>query len=139
MQELDDLKVIVTNSFNQMNEAIKKTTDNLKELTARSTQENTHLNSPTRAETILKLSSPKAVSGMDAELLAKIEKYTQEANEIMKANYLKDIWNFEDLHKDNLAPSYIHRVRNRIVKHIQVVGDSFVLTNSQNDNIDIYA
>lgn len=55
---------------------------------------------------------------VDAEVLAKIEKYTLEANEIMKANYLKEIWSFEDLHKDHLAPSYVHRVRNRIVKHI---------------------
>lgn len=75
-QELDDLKVIVTNSFNQMNEAIKKTAYNLKEVTARSTQISNHVNSPTRAETILKLGSPKAVPSVDAELLAKIEKYT---------------------------------------------------------------
>jgi hypothetical protein len=59
-----------------MNEAIRKTADNLKEVTARSTQMTTHMNSPTRADTLLKLGSPKAVPSIDAELLAKIEKYT---------------------------------------------------------------
>ena len=61
-----------------------------------------------------------------------------ETNEIMKANYLKDVWTFEDLHRDNVAPSYIYRVRKCVVRHIQIIGDSFLLINSVNDNIDIF-
>ena len=35
----------------------------------------------------------------NVEVLQKIEKFTQDANEIMRQKYLKNIWTFEDLHE----------------------------------------
>merc|ERR1719330_1626688 len=46
--------------------------------------------------------SPKSGSGIDLngiEVLQKIEKFTQDQNEITRQKYLKNIWTFEDLHE----------------------------------------
>jgi len=33
------------------------------------------------------------------EVLTKIQKATQDANELIRQKYLRDVWRFEDLHK----------------------------------------
>jgi len=70
--------------------------------------------------------------------LARIEKYALEASEMIKTKQLNGVWTFEDLHKEYETPSFVYRVRNCVVRHIQVVGDSFLLTNGENDNIDVF-
>lgn len=52
------------------------------------------------------------------EVLTKIQKATQDANELMRAKYLRDVWKFSDLHKEDEAPSYIHRIKGHEIKHI---------------------
>ena len=54
-QELDDLKTIVNNCFEQINQSFQKAQLSLAEANAKSTQL-----SPTRATTTLALNSPKA-------------------------------------------------------------------------------
>jgi hypothetical protein len=97
--------------------------------------------SPSRVLTNLVIGSPKnkANSVVDDANLQLMTKAAMETNEIMKANFLKDVWTFEDLHRDHDAPAYIYRIRKCVVRHIQTVGDSFILVNSLNDNVDIFA
>ena len=73
------------------------------------------------------------------EILSKIQKATQDANELMRQKYLKDIWSFEDLHSDDDAPAYVHRIKNYEVKHIQTIGENMLLINNQQENIDVYS
>lgn len=47
-----------------------------------------------------------------------VRRYAQDANEVTKFKYLKDVWTFEDLHQGDIAPAYIHRIRNCEVKHV---------------------
>lgn len=75
----------------------------------------------------------------NVEVLQKIEKFTQDANEMMRQKYLKNIWTFEDLHESSATPSYIHRIRNTEVKHLQTIGETLLLMNNKNDNIDVFS
>ena len=36
------------------------------------------------------------------------------------------------------APSYIHRVRNTEVKHIATIGETLLLVNNKDENVDVY-
>ena len=86
--------------------------------------------------------SPRSNIGFDLsniEVLQKIEKFTQDQNEITRQKYLKNIWTFDDLHEKNTTPSYIHRIKNTEVKHIQTIGETLLLVNNKTDNIDVYS
>ena len=63
-------------------------------------------------------------------MLTKIQKATQDANELMRQKYLREIWRFEDLHKEDEAPAYVHRVKGQEVKHIQTIGEGILLMNN---------
>lgn len=73
------------------------------------------------------------------EVLSKIQKATQDANELMRQKYLRGIWQFSDLHKEDEAPAYVHRIKGHEVKHIQTIGEGIVLMNNASDNIDVYS
>ena len=72
-------------------------------------------------------------------VLARIERFTADANEIARDKYLSQIWKFEDLHKANSAPAYVHRLKNTEVKHMGTVGEKLVITNNAQDNVDVFA
>jgi len=72
-------------------------------------------------------------------VLEKIERFTAEANEIARDKCLSKIWKFEDLHKADAAPAYVHRLKNVDVKHMGTVGEKLVITNNSKDNVDVYA
>jgi len=73
------------------------------------------------------------------EVLTKIQKATQDANELMRQKYLREVWQFSDLHKEDEAPAYVHRIKGHEVKHIQTIGENIVLMNNSSDNIDVYS
>ena len=72
-------------------------------------------------------------------VLARIERFTADANEIARDKYLSQIWKFEDLHKADAAPAYVHRLKNTEIKHMGTVGEKLVITNNAQDNIDVFA
>jgi hypothetical protein len=47
------------------------------------------------------------------------------------------VWKFEDLHKMDAAPEYIHRVKSEI-KHLGVTGENLILVNNPDENVDVY-
>ena len=57
---------------------------------------------------------------------------------MMRQKYLREVWRFEDLHKEDEAPTYIHRVKGHEIKHIQTIGDEILIVNSADDNVDVY-
>jgi hypothetical protein len=67
-----------------------------------------------------------------------IEKHTSQTRDIIKTNYLKDVWTFEDLHREHEAPAFVYRMRKCVVRHINTIGENFMIANSANDNVDIY-
>ena len=71
-------------------------------------------------------------------ILAKLETLTQDVNEMMRDNYLKKVSTFQDLHNPKLPPSYVHRV-NCEIKHMSAVGDTYIITNDEKENISLYA
>ena len=71
-------------------------------------------------------------------MLQKIQRFTQDANEMMRANYLQNIWSFQDLHKMDQAPAYIHRIRQSEIKHCATIGETLVIVNNKDDNVDVY-
>lgn len=77
--------------------------------------------------------------GDNNSVLARIERFTADANEIARDKYLGQIWKFEDLHKADAAPAYVHRLKNIEVKHMGTVGEKLVITNNAKDNVDVYA
>lgn len=91
------------------------------------------------------LMSPNAKGGAaqldlgSIEVLTKIQKATQDANELMRQKYLREIWRFEDLHKEDEAPAYVHRVKGHEVKHIQTIGENILIMNNKEDNIDVFS
>ena len=87
------------------------------------------------------MKSPRAadIDFNKIEILSKIQKATQDANELMRQNYLRDIWRFEDLHKEAEAPAYVHRIKGHEVKHIQTIGENILLMNNKEDNIDVFS
>ena len=68
----------------------------------------------------------------------RIERYAQDIDEMLRYKFLKNVWKFEDLHKEHAAPSFIHRLPKLDIKHINTVGDSLLITNSKDSNVDIY-
>ena len=50
---------------------------------------------------------------------------------------MQNVWHFEDLHKPESAPEYIHRIKCEI-KHMASVGDQMVITNNAEDNVDVF-
>jgi hypothetical protein len=66
-----------------------------------------------------------------------IERYTQDANDLMRTQFLQNVWHFEDLHKPESAPEYIHRIKCEI-KHMASAGEKIVITNNAEDNVDVY-
>ena len=73
------------------------------------------------------------------EMLTEIKRVTQDANELMRQKYLREVWHFSDIHKENEAPAYIHRMKGMEVKHIQTIGENVLMMNSKDDNIDVYS
>ena len=73
------------------------------------------------------------------EVLTKIQKATQDANELIRQKYLRDVWRFEDLHKADEAPAYVHRIKGHEVKHIQTIGENIMIMNNKEDNIDVFS
>lgn len=71
--------------------------------------------------------------------LSKIEKYTQDASDIIRENYLAHVWNFKDLHKPDVAPAYIHRLKDVEIKHMHSIGEHLLITNNDENNVDVYA
>jgi hypothetical protein len=57
---------------------------------------------------------------------------------MLRYKFLKNVWKFEDLHNEHAAPSHIHRLPKLDIKHINTVGDSLMITNSQDANVDVY-
>ena len=55
----------------------------------------------------------------------------------MRSAFLQNVWHFEDLHKPESAPEYIHRIKCEI-KHMASVGDQMVITNNAEDNVDVF-
>ena len=58
---------------------------------------------------------------------------------MMRSRYLREVWRFEDLHKEDEAPTYVHRVKGHEIKHIQTIGDDILIANSKDDNVDIFS
>lgn len=52
------------------------------------------------------------------EMLSQIKRAQLDANEMMRQKYLREVWRFEDLHKADEAPAYVHRIKGHEVKHI---------------------
>ena len=71
--------------------------------------------------------------------LSKIEKYTQDASDIIRENYLAHVWKFSDLHKPEAAPQFIHRIKDNEIKHMGSVGEHLLIVNNQDNNVDVYA
>ena len=57
---------------------------------------------------------------------------------MMRANYLKNIWSFADLHQMDQAPSYIHRIKGTEIKHLATIGETLLIVNNKEDNVDVY-
>ena len=57
---------------------------------------------------------------------------------MMRQKYLREVWRFEDLHKADEAPAYVHRIKGHEVKHIQTIGENILVVNNKEDNVDIY-
>ena len=72
-------------------------------------------------------------------MLTEIKRATQDANELMRQKYLREVWQFSDIHKENEAPAYVHRMKGFEVKHIQTIGENVLVMNSSNDNVDVYS
>lgn len=71
-----------------------------------------------------------AIGGADSiASLAQIERYTQDANELMRTQFLQNVWHFEDLHKPEAAPDYIHRIKCE-VKHMASNGEKIIICNN---------
>ena len=155
-RELDDLKAIVSNSFTQMGRSFSRQLELVKaeaqqygrvaagkDLAAKDGHSAFYRGQPRIAAGIVSTQlSPKSGSGIDLngiEVLQKIEKFTQDQNEITRQKYLKNIWTFEDLHEKNTTPAYIHRIRKTEVKHIQTIGETLLLMNNKSDNIDVFS
>jgi len=51
---------------------------------------------------------------------------------------LKNVWQFEDLHKQDETPAYIHRIRKAEVKHVNAISETLIITNNAQDNIDVF-
>ena len=73
------------------------------------------------------------------EVLNKIQKATQDANELIRQKYLRDVWRFEDLHKEDEAPAYVHRIKGHELKHIQTIGENVMIMNNKEDNVDVFS
>ena len=43
------------------------------------------------------------------------------------------------MHREHEAPSFVHRVKGYEVKHIQTIGESFLLVNNKSDNVDVFS
>lgn len=52
---------------------------------------------------------------------------------------MREVWRFEDLHKENEAPGFVHRIKGYEVKHIQTIGETWLLVNNKSDNVDVYS
>lgn len=72
-------------------------------------------------------------------MLKQIRDAQQDANDMMRKKFLQRVWQFEDLHKPEEAPAYIHRIKGYEVKHIQTIGDNLLLVNNAQDNIDVFS
>ena len=57
----------------------------------------------------------------------------------MRQKYLREVWTFADLHREHEAPSFVHRIKGYEVKHIQTIGESFMIVNNKTDNVDVYS
>ena len=57
----------------------------------------------------------------------------------MRQKYLREVWRFEDLHKEHEAPAYVHRIKGYEVKHVQTIGETWLLVNNKSDNVDVYS
>jgi len=55
----------------------------------------------------------------------------------MRSAFLQNVWHFQDLHKPEAAPEYIHRVKCE-VKHMSSAGEKMVITNNSEDNVDVF-
>lgn len=51
---------------------------------------------------------------------------------------LQNVWTFDDIHNSEMAPSYIHRIRNVELRHFATVGDSFLLVGNPEENISVF-
>ena len=152
-RELDDLKMIVANCFDQLSKSLGRQIDIARQEAAQfskvALQE--HASSTlgnrqrglNREDSLSVMLSPSAgikhLDPANLEVLNKIQKATQDANELMRQKYLREIWKFEDLHKEHEAPAYVHRVKGFEVKHIQTIGESILLMNNKEDNIDVFS
>ena len=134
-RELDDLKMIVANCFDQLSKSLgrqieiaKQEATQMQKIAMQADQAAASFGSKQRgindASQLSLLMSPKSVGATpqldleSIEVLTKIQKATQDANELMRQKYLRDIWQFTDLHKEDEAPAYVHRVKGHEVKHI---------------------
>ena len=55
----------------------------------------------------------------------------------MNTRLLWDVWKFEDIHREDFAPSYVHTVKAE-VKHVNFVGEGLMIVNNSDENIDVY-
>ena len=89
-------------------------------------------------ETQQNISQFPQVNGVDMAALTRIERYAQDVDEMMRTQFLNNIWKFEDLHKEYGAPSFIHRLPKVDIKHINTVEGELLLTNNKDQNVDVY-
>jgi hypothetical protein len=57
---------------------------------------------------------------------------------MLRHKFLKNVWKFEDLHNEHAAPTFIHRLPKTDIKHINSIGDSLMITNSSDSNVNVY-
>lgn len=57
---------------------------------------------------------------------------------MMRASHMKNIWKFSDMHNEHEAPAHVHRLPALDLKHINSIGESLVITNNKESNVDVY-
>ncbi len=71
-------------------------------------------------------------------VMTKIETLTQDVNEMMRDSYLNKIWSFQDLHRKDAPPSYVHRIQKCEIKHMATLGETMIITNNDQENISVF-
>lgn len=65
------------------------------------------------------------------------ESMVKSTHDVIRQLQLQSVWTFDDLHYSDASPEFIHRIQHE-VKHMGVCGSQFVLTNSSDENVNVY-